>query len=282
MGTPRLPAPGPAAARGGDRDPRRARRRGARRPSRRCAALPGVGEYTAAAIASFAHGRRHVVLDTNVRRVLARLEGGPAVRARHPHPRRARARRRLAARRAGRRRRAWAAASMELGALVCTADAPRGDACPVRPHCAWLAAGRPPVGRPAEGRARPTPAPTASAAASCWGRCATPADAAPERRALLALADLRLPPRGPARRWRRCWPTGCVAPRSRSRAYGRRCRSTRSGHRAGPGADRPVHPRHGAHRLVDGLPRPRRGGRRPLRPGWHPDGRLGARHHPRP
>ena len=32
--------------------------------------LPGVGEYTAAAIASFAHGRRHVVLDTNVRRVL--------------------------------------------------------------------------------------------------------------------------------------------------------------------------------------------------------------------
>src|SRR4051794_35188538 len=39
-------------------------------------ALPGVGEYTAAAVASFAHGRRHVVLDTNVRRVLARLVGG--------------------------------------------------------------------------------------------------------------------------------------------------------------------------------------------------------------
>ncbi|HHU39736.1 MAG TPA: A/G-specific adenine glycosylase, partial [Propionibacterium sp.] len=40
--------------------------------------LPGVGDYTAAAIASFAHGRRHVVLDTNVRRVLARIEGGQA------------------------------------------------------------------------------------------------------------------------------------------------------------------------------------------------------------
>ena len=35
-------------------------------------ALPGIGDYTAAAIATFAYGRRHVVLDTNVRRVLAR------------------------------------------------------------------------------------------------------------------------------------------------------------------------------------------------------------------
>ncbi len=35
-------------------------------------ALPGIGDYTAAAIASFAFGRRHVVLDTNVRRVVAR------------------------------------------------------------------------------------------------------------------------------------------------------------------------------------------------------------------
>ena len=39
-------------------------------------ALPGVGEYTAAAVASFAHGARHAVLDTNVRRVLARTVGG--------------------------------------------------------------------------------------------------------------------------------------------------------------------------------------------------------------
>ncbi|HYG92908.1 MAG TPA: A/G-specific adenine glycosylase, partial [Nocardioides sp.] len=39
-------------------------------------ALPGVGDYTAAAIATFAYGRRHVVLDTNVRRVLARTVSG--------------------------------------------------------------------------------------------------------------------------------------------------------------------------------------------------------------
>ena len=39
-------------------------------------ALPGVGDYTAAAIATFAYGRRHVVLDTNVRRVLARAMTG--------------------------------------------------------------------------------------------------------------------------------------------------------------------------------------------------------------
>ena len=39
-------------------------------------ALPGVGTYTAAAVASFAYGARHAVLDTNVRRVLARAVGG--------------------------------------------------------------------------------------------------------------------------------------------------------------------------------------------------------------
>ena len=39
-------------------------------------ALPGVGDYTAAAIAVFGHGQRHVVLDTNVRRVLARAVAG--------------------------------------------------------------------------------------------------------------------------------------------------------------------------------------------------------------
>ena len=41
--------------------------------------LPGVGDYTAAAVASFAFGRRHVVLDTNVRRVLARALRGRRV-----------------------------------------------------------------------------------------------------------------------------------------------------------------------------------------------------------
>lgn len=105
-------------------------------------ALPGVGEYTAAAVASFAFGRSHVVLDTNVRRVLARLEGGDA----QPAP----------ALTADERRRAaawlpddaaeaarWAVASMELGAQVCTAGGPRCGDCPVTARCAWFAAGRP-------------------------------------------------------------------------------------------------------------------------------------------
>jgi A/G-specific adenine glycosylase len=106
-------------------------------------ALPGIGSYTAAAVASFAFGQRHAVLDTNVRRVLARLVAGapqapaatsvaetrlaesllpdsPAVAAR------------------------WSVAVMELGALVCTAARPRCGACPVARDCAWLAAGQPP------------------------------------------------------------------------------------------------------------------------------------------
>ncbi|QIK73819.1 A/G-specific adenine glycosylase [Propioniciclava coleopterorum] len=116
-------------------------------------ALPGVGEYTAAAVASFGFGQRHAVLDTNVRRVLARLEGGVEFPADHLT-------------RAERDRAAawlpdddlaaatWAAASMELGALVCTATNPDCGACPVRRDCAWLAAGRPAhAGPPRRGQA---------------------------------------------------------------------------------------------------------------------------------
>lgn len=105
-------------------------------------ALPGVGDYTAAAIASFAFGRRHVVLDTNVRRVLARLDAGQA----QPAPTLTAAERRRAEAwlpDAEAEAADWAVASMELGAQVCTAAAPRCDACPVSAHCAWLAAGRP-------------------------------------------------------------------------------------------------------------------------------------------
>ncbi|WP_245154920.1 A/G-specific adenine glycosylase [Nocardioides sp. 1609] len=105
-------------------------------------ALPGVGDYTASAIASFAHGRRHVVLDTNVRRVLARAVGG----VEFPGASVTRAERDVAtgllpddeATAA-----TWAVATMELGALVCTAANPRCAACPVADRCAWLAAGRP-------------------------------------------------------------------------------------------------------------------------------------------
>jgi A/G-specific adenine glycosylase len=114
-------------------------------------ALPGVGAYTAAAVASFAYGGRHAVLDTNVRRVLARAAGGRA----EPAPALTADERRLgeslvpiepavAAR--------WAVAVMELGALVCTARAPRCGGCPVLDRCAWQLAGRPEYVGPARRR----------------------------------------------------------------------------------------------------------------------------------
>ncbi len=105
-------------------------------------ALPGVGEYTAAAVRAFAFGRRSVVVDTNVRRVLARAVGGVALPAPHPTAaERATATAVVPDDDAGAA--AWAAASMELGALVCTARAPRCAGCPVRDLCAWRAAGYP-------------------------------------------------------------------------------------------------------------------------------------------
>ncbi len=114
--------------------------------------LPGVGAYTAAAVASFAYGARAVVLDTNVRRVLGRLAVGEA------YPGAAQTRAELAVAetflpddpaRAAR----WAVASMELGAVVCTARGPRCDACPVSDVCAWREAGYPPwTGPPRRGQ----------------------------------------------------------------------------------------------------------------------------------
>ena len=115
--------------------------------------LPGVGDYSAAAVASFAFGQRHVVLDTNVRRVLARAVGGVEFPA-------------SSVTRVERDRAAevlpedeetaatWAVAVMELGALVCTANTPRCPTCPIADRCAWLAAGSPPYdGPPRRGQA---------------------------------------------------------------------------------------------------------------------------------
>ncbi|GAB3853955.1 A/G-specific adenine glycosylase [Nocardioides maradonensis] len=105
-------------------------------------ALPGVGDYTAAAIASFAHGRRHVVLDTNVRRVIARAVAGEEFPARSV----TRAERDAAAALLPEDEATaatWSVAVMELGALVCTADRPRCADCPVLDLCAWHGSGRP-------------------------------------------------------------------------------------------------------------------------------------------
>lgn len=105
-------------------------------------ALPGVGDYTAAAIASFAHGRRHVVLDTNVRRVFARAVQG----VEFPSPAVTKAEREVAREllpAEDATAATWAVAVMELGALVCTAANPRCDRCPIADRCAWRAAGHP-------------------------------------------------------------------------------------------------------------------------------------------
>lgn len=105
-------------------------------------ALPGVGDYTAAAVATFAFGQRHLVLDTNVRRVLARTRQG----VEFPHRSITRAERDQAAEVLPDDRAAaaeWSVAVMELGALVCTAVSPSCEVCPVARQCAWLAAGRP-------------------------------------------------------------------------------------------------------------------------------------------
>ena len=115
-------------------------------------ALPGIGSYTAAAVASFAFGQRHAVLDTNVRRVLARLVAGQpwagtassvSVAERRLAESLLPAEPAVAAR--------WSVAVMELGALVCTAVGPRCGDCPVARECAWLAAGRPGMGGEAAG-----------------------------------------------------------------------------------------------------------------------------------
>ncbi|MFJ9807835.1 A/G-specific adenine glycosylase [Streptomyces sp. NPDC101158] len=105
-------------------------------------ALPGIGEYTAAAVASFAYGQRHAVLDTNVRRVFARAATG----VQYPPNATTAAERRLARAllpeeeaKAAR----WAAASMELGALVCTARNEDCSRCPLADRCAWRLAGKP-------------------------------------------------------------------------------------------------------------------------------------------
>lgn len=105
-------------------------------------ALPGIGDYTARAVLSFAYGQRHAVVDTNVRRLIARVRYGvedtavslaaveellPAVPS-------------VAAK--------ASAAMMEVGAMICTARAPRCADCPLSPACVWRSAGSPAPERP--------------------------------------------------------------------------------------------------------------------------------------
>ena len=110
--------------------------------------LPGVGAYTARAIACFAYGRRVPVVDTNVRRVVARAVHGRADAANPSAVRDHTDVEKLLPE--GEAAAVFSAALMELGATVCTARAPKCGGCPLT-SCAWRAAGFP----PGDGPSRP-------------------------------------------------------------------------------------------------------------------------------
>lgn len=104
--------------------------------------LPGVGSYTAAAVAAFAFEAPTVVLDTNVRRVLTRIELPIACPANHvTAAERAQAQKYTDA--AGVRAARWSAAVMEFGALICTSRNPVCQSCPIASLCSWRQAGYP-------------------------------------------------------------------------------------------------------------------------------------------
>ena len=102
--------------------------------------LPGIGQYTAAAIAAFAFDQRTLVMDVNIRRLLTRLIDG------NEHPRPAPTTRERAARLTlmpTKNAHVWAAATMELGAIVCTSSNPKCELCPVISECNWRKNGFP-------------------------------------------------------------------------------------------------------------------------------------------
>ena len=96
--------------------------------------LPGIGEYTAAAMVAFAFGGKSLVLDINIRRLFSRLyRGEEAPTAAPTKAERVEYLQYVPAKNAH----IWAAATMELGALICTAKNPLCGRCPVANECAW-------------------------------------------------------------------------------------------------------------------------------------------------
>jgi A/G-specific adenine glycosylase len=102
--------------------------------------LPGIGEYTAAAITAFAFEQQSLVMDVNIRRLLTRIIDG------NEHPKPAPTVKEKASRLAlqpTKNAHIWAAATMELGALVCTSKNPICEKCPVISQCNWRKNGYP-------------------------------------------------------------------------------------------------------------------------------------------
>lgn len=115
--------------------------------------LPGVGPYTAAAVASIAFGRRIAAVDTNVRRIVARVHLGTDADAAHPRRTRELAEAMVDGDEPG----AWNQALMDLGREVCR-PRPRCDECPLAPRCRFRATGA----VPARSRRRQDPFPGSS------------------------------------------------------------------------------------------------------------------------
>lgn len=102
--------------------------------------LPGIGEYTAAAISAFAFHQSELVLDINIRRLYARCWSGVSEPKGSPNnSERTLARALIPVGDDG----TWAAATMELGALICKARKPLCDQCPLSEICLWRAADYP-------------------------------------------------------------------------------------------------------------------------------------------
>ena len=96
--------------------------------------LPGIGDYTSAAIIAFAFEGRSLVLDINIRRVFARVIDGVEVPTAAPTKSERQEREKLIP---SKDPHVWAAATMELGALICTAKNPKCGQCPLADQCIW-------------------------------------------------------------------------------------------------------------------------------------------------
>jgi A/G-specific adenine glycosylase len=96
--------------------------------------LPGIGDYTSAAIIAFAFGGRSLVLDINIRRVFARVIDGVEVPTTAPTKSERVEREKLIP---SKNPHLWAAATMEFGALICTAKNPKCGQCPLADQCIW-------------------------------------------------------------------------------------------------------------------------------------------------